>query len=100
MSTRDENMVAALRRERATYVAKGKDDRVQQVDDQLRRLGAASEPGGGEGPQGRTPGDPAQQTADRSSAATAGTGGEGPATEAASTPAAVKKAPRRSTAKE
>ncbi|MEV3995808.1 hypothetical protein AB0K62_08960 [Streptomyces halstedii] len=102
MSTRDKNMVAALRRERAAYVAQGKDDRVEQVDDQLRRLGAAPGPETGDGPQDRTPADPAQQTADQ---------GPGPSTEGASVeagdgataapPAAAKKAPAaRRTAKE
>ncbi|MFJ5888085.1 hypothetical protein [Streptomyces californicus] len=114
MSTRDENMVAALRRERAAYVAQGKDDRVEQVDDQLRRLGAAVDPDGGEGPQDRTPNDPAQQTADQAPAQTAAaaaadggvpsmeaTGttaaGDGPA---AAAPAAAKKTARRSAVKE
>ncbi|WP_424918873.1 hypothetical protein [Streptomyces sp. wa1064] len=100
MSTRDENMVAALRRERAAYVAKGKDDRVAQVDDQLRRLGAAAEPDKGDGPQDRTPADPAQQTADQSTeAATAAAAGDGAE---AAPPAQAKKtgATRRSTAKE
>ncbi|WP_274031487.1 hypothetical protein [Streptomyces sp. MMBL 11-1] len=104
MSTRNENMVAALRRERAAYVAKGKDDRVDQVDDQLRRLGADPEPDKGDGPQDRTPADPAQQTTDQS---------PGPNTEAATVaaaddgaqaapPAQAKKTgtTRRSTAKE
>ncbi|MFJ3282450.1 hypothetical protein [Streptomyces halstedii] len=97
MSTRDENMVAALRRERAAYVAQGKDDRVEQVDDQLRRLGAAPEPDQGDGPQDRTPADPAQQTADQ---------GPGPNTTAASDgtaaapPAAAKKTAARRAAKD
>jgi|SRR4051812_20653901 hypothetical protein len=36
---RDENMIAALKRERATYIARGLDDRVAQVDDQLKHYG-------------------------------------------------------------
>ncbi|MGW1221325.1 hypothetical protein ACWD6O_34595 [Streptomyces californicus] len=113
MSTRDENMVAALRRERAAYVAQGKDDRVEQVDDQLRRLGAAVDPDGGEGPQDRTPNDPAQQTADQAPAQTAAATADGgvPSMEATGTtavedeaaaapPAAAKKTARRSAVKE
>ncbi|WP_405549692.1 hypothetical protein [Streptomyces microflavus] len=122
MSTRDENMIAALRRERVKYVAEGKDDRVEQVDDQLRRLGFT--PGDEEsgGPQGRTAQDPAQQTADQdtgpSTAADTGTTtppdgppvtdtGDGDGDGAAAAPPAEAKAPvkkaaaaRRSTAKD
>lgn len=65
--TRDENMIAALKRERATYVSRGQDDRVAQVDEQLKHYGyegqqdPATDPDGG--PKGRTPqGD--QRTAD------------------------------------
>ncbi|MFD8581511.1 hypothetical protein ACFV2A_01340 [Streptomyces californicus] len=113
MSTRDENMVAALRRERAAYVAQGKDDRVEQVDDQLRRLGAAVDPDGGEGPQDRTPDDPAQQTADQAPAQTAAAAADGGVSSmeatgttavedeaAAAAPAAAKKTARRSAVKE
>ncbi|WP_381797289.1 hypothetical protein [Streptomyces niveus] len=35
----DERMIAALLRERGAYVAQGRQDRVDQVDEQLRRLG-------------------------------------------------------------
>ncbi|MFJ8842943.1 hypothetical protein ACIRFF_08575 [Streptomyces cyaneofuscatus] len=121
MSPRDENMIAALKRERAAYVAHGKDDRVKQVDDQLRRLGynpqGEDETGG---PQGRTPQDPAQQTADQNTGpqgVAAGTetapvvgppvteAGTGDGTAAAppteeKTPAKKTAASRRSTAKE
>lgn len=103
-------MVAALRRERAAYVAQGKDDRVEQVDDQLRRLGADPEPDKAEGPEGRTPADPGQQTVDQTTAETAAAGGDGtaPAVEAApptaeaAPPTVAKKAAagRRSAAKE
>lgn len=52
---RDENMIAALKRERATYVAAGDEDRVRQVDESLAHYGyegdGASEQ---DGPQGRT----------------------------------------------
>ncbi len=55
---RDENMIAGLQRERAGYVARGQDDRVAQVDEQLKRHGyepeqdAVTDPGGG--PKGRS----------------------------------------------
>lgn len=52
---RDENMIAALKRERATYVASGDDDRVRQVDESLKHYGY--EPGSDseqDSPQGRT----------------------------------------------
>ncbi|MGA5472529.1 hypothetical protein ACPCUK_27620 [Streptomyces arboris] len=118
MSTRDENMVAALRRERAAYVAKGKDDRVAQVDDQLSRLGYTPEDQETGGPKGRTSQDPTQQTADQTTGpnAAADSGDttppdSPPATEAgdgtAAAPPAEEKPPakktaaaRRSTAKE
>lgn len=64
---RDENMIAALKRERAGYVARGDDDRIAQVDEQLARLGyepaqaAVAEADGG--PKGRTA-DAGQRTAD------------------------------------
>ncbi|MFD6587266.1 hypothetical protein ACFWED_10335 [Streptomyces anulatus] len=89
MSTRDENMVAALRRERAAYVAQGKDNRVQQVDDQLRRLGVSAEPDEDDGPQDRTPADPAQQTADQNpgTSTTAGSDESTPSAEAGTTAA-------------
>jgi hypothetical protein len=58
---RDENMIAALKRERAGYAARGMTDRVAQVDEQLAYYGAG--PGLAEVPQGRTGTDPSQQTA-------------------------------------
>lgn len=85
MTTRDENMIAALLRERDVYQRQGKKDRVEQVDDQLRHLGYSpdSEDQGDSEPQGRTPADPGQQTADASVAqaaaaadAAAGAGGD------------------------
>ena len=65
--SRNENMIAALQRERAGYVARGDADRVAQVDEQLRHYGyegdldpVADADGG---PKGRTAkGD--QRTAD------------------------------------
>lgn len=58
---RDENMIAALLRERANYVAQGKTDRVGLVDEQLKHHGyePADE---NDGPQGRTA--PPKQTGD------------------------------------
>ena len=41
---RNENMIAALKRERAGYVAHGQDDRVAQVDEQLTRYGYQPSP--------------------------------------------------------
>jgi hypothetical protein len=63
---RDENMIAALKRERAAYVAQGKADRVSQVDEQLAHYGHV-EP---ETPQGRTSPEGQQQTAAQSEPAT------------------------------
>lgn len=51
---RNENMIAALRRERASYAARGLDERVKLVDEQLRFYG--DEP---DGPQGRAQADAA-----------------------------------------
>ena len=70
---RDENMIAALKRERATYVAQGEPDRVAQVDEQLKHYGydgeqdATVDPAGG--PAGRTAAAD-QRTADSGSAQT------------------------------
>lgn len=67
MPDRDENMIAALKRERATYVARGDDDRVQQVDESLKHFGyegeqnAVVDPAGG--PAGRTAKSGRQRTA-------------------------------------
>lgn len=68
MSERYDNMIAALKRERAAYVAAGKTDRVEQVDEQLRHYGyegeqdATVDPAGG--PVGRTSKSGRQRTAD------------------------------------
>ncbi len=59
----NDNMLAALKRERAGYVARGMDDRVAQVDEQIARLGGDPE---ADGPQGRTA--PPQQTAEQDKA--------------------------------
>lgn len=63
---RDENMIAALKRERAGYVARGMDDRVAEVDEQLEHYGyepaAATDDEGA--PKGRTTPEGAKQTAD------------------------------------
>lgn len=61
---RDENMIAALKRERAIYVAAGDDARVQQVDESLAHYGYTPEPSE---PQGRT--ETPKQTADQGSPA-------------------------------
>ncbi|MFC9247752.1 hypothetical protein ACFT7S_28200 [Streptomyces sp. NPDC057136] len=64
MVTSDQTMIAALLRERASYEQQKKPDRVEQVNDQLHRLGHTDDEDQGEGePTGRTPEDPAQQTA-------------------------------------
>lgn len=87
---RDENMIAALKRERAAYVARGDDDRVRQVDEQLARYGHSPQPAEADGPKGRTGSDGKQQTA-------ADTGPQTP--EQVETPAEAKKAaPARKTA--
>ncbi|MFD4786593.1 hypothetical protein ACFWN1_05825 [Streptomyces sp. NPDC058459] len=67
---RDENMIAALKRERANYVALGAEDRVEQVDASLRHYGYDPGPREDDGPQGRTAA-PQQQTADPGSPAPA-----------------------------
>lgn len=59
---RDENMIAALKRERAAYAARGMDDRVAEVDEQLTHYG--HDPAGEEAPQGRTGPEQTKQTAD------------------------------------
>lgn len=58
-----DSMLAALKRERAGYVARGLDDRVAQVDEQIGRLSGDDAPETEE-PQGRTA-TPPQQTADQ-----------------------------------
>ncbi|MGI5288033.1 hypothetical protein ACQEVF_32475 [Nonomuraea polychroma] len=66
---RDEQMIAALKRERATYASRGDDDRVKQVDEQLKHYGYEGtqdpDPGAGAEPRGRRT--RAQQTASASS---------------------------------
>lgn len=59
----NDNMIAALLRERDGYVRRNLDDRVKQVDEQLGHLGYAPEGEQRKGPKGRssTP----QQTADQ-----------------------------------
>jgi hypothetical protein len=61
---RDENMIAALMRERALYERRGDDDRLKQVDEQLRYYQADDEGSGGDEPTGRTGPEAAQRTAD------------------------------------
>lgn len=55
---RNENMIAALRRERAVYVGRGDDERVRQVDEQLTHYGYVATQdavsSAGEEPEGRT----------------------------------------------
>lgn len=63
---RDENMIAALKRERAIYVAAGDDDRVRQVDESLGHYGYEPASSEDDGPQGRT--QAPQQTADQGKA--------------------------------
>jgi len=93
---RDENMIAALKRERAVYVSQGDGDRVSQVDESLRHYGYDAEQ---DGPQERTTAP--QQTADAGTTPTRPTArksttkkadakpaGATPSTEAQSTPLA------------
>ncbi|MEU0397948.1 hypothetical protein ABZ208_35385 [Streptomyces sp. NPDC006208] len=60
---RDDNMIAGLRRERAVYAARGDDERVSQVDEQLAHYGYTPEHAEDDGPQGRTSADPGKKTA-------------------------------------
>lgn len=65
MTTKDDALIAALRRERAGYVARGLDERVAEVDAQLRLAGYR---GDGEDarknpPVARTPERPRETTA-------------------------------------
>lgn len=64
---RNENMIAALKRERAIYVSQGDEDRVRQVDESLEHYGYKPD-GDAEqsGPQGRTA--TPQETADQGKA--------------------------------
>lgn len=69
-TSRNDNMIAGLLRERAGYEARGLDDRVAGVDEQLAHYGhkPAKDSGSAvdpdEPPAGRTAQDPGQQTAD------------------------------------
>ncbi|MFE7966135.1 hypothetical protein ACFU0X_24385 [Streptomyces cellulosae] len=75
---RNENMIAALKRERAIYVSQGDEDRVRQVDESLKHYGytpdgdaPAPAPDGDDGqtgPQDRTTAP--QQTAEQGKAPT------------------------------
>lgn len=60
MAERDENMIAALKRERAVYASRGKSDRVAQVDESLKGYGydgtQDADPGAPVQPVGRTAG--------------------------------------------
>lgn len=60
---RDERMIAALRRERAGYVARGDADRVAQVDRQLAHYGYQPEPDPAQTPP-QDPGPVPQRTAE------------------------------------
>lgn len=64
----NDNMIAALLRERAIYETQDKTDRVRQVDEQLEHYGYTPEPDQADGPQGRTASP--QQTADQGKAPT------------------------------
>lgn len=59
---RDERLIAALKRERAGYLARGLEDRAAQVDEQLQIHG--HETPEVEVPEGRTSVESVQQTAD------------------------------------
>ncbi len=73
---RDENMIAALKRERAVYVSRGDTDRVAQVDEQLKHYGHEPEKAAeAEAPAGRTAKPRASTTAEGS----AGESGSGSA---------------------
>lgn len=66
---RDENMIAALKRERAGYVARGDTDRVAQVDEELTKYGydgvQDADPNAPVEPKGRTASPGRQTTAQR-----------------------------------
>ena len=86
---RDENMIAALKRERAAYVAAGNDDRVAQVDEQLERYGYEPEKSEPEG-RAQAP----QQTADQGRSPAKKTAAKkAPAAEPAAPPASPSTAP-------
>lgn len=84
-------MIAALKRERAGYMARGLEDRVAQVDEQLKHYGyEPSESTDGTGaPKGRTTPEDAKQTADAQGGQTAAAkGGEAAKPDATKQPAA------------
>ncbi len=71
--TNSDAHVAALKRERAGYLARGLEDRAKMVDDELRKYGAAEEPkSSGEKPAGRATRQQRQATADETKPAEAG----------------------------
>jgi hypothetical protein len=61
--THSDAHIAALKRERAGYLARGLEDRAKMVDDELRKHGAAEEPP--EKPAGRATRQQRQATADK-----------------------------------
>jgi hypothetical protein len=69
---RDEQMIAALKRERAVYANRGDEDRVKQVDEQLKNYGYSAtqdaDPSAPAEPRGRRA--RAQQTTAASSSST------------------------------
>lgn len=89
---RDENMIAALKRERAVYVAQGDEDRVSQVDASLRHYGydVGSEDEQ-DGPQERTTAP--QQTADGGTATAKPTARKATAKKAETKPAEAQSTP-------
>lgn len=61
----DDNMIAALKRERAVYESRGETDRVRQVDEQLRHYqGGEDAAPADEEPAGRSGAEETQRTAD------------------------------------
>ncbi|MFE6025540.1 hypothetical protein [Streptomyces niveus] len=95
----DERMIAALLRERGAYVAQNRQDRVDQVDEQLRRLGHDPEDQDDGLPAGRSGIEATQQTADATATVQEPTGspgvGEAAEPEPQPTPAVKKTAPPR-----
>lgn len=94
---RDENMIAALKRERAGYVARGLDGRVAEVDEQLLHYGyepaAATDDKGA--PKGRTTPEGAKQTADDKGGQTGGAEGAEAGKQAAAKPSTQTAAQKR-----
>ncbi|MGW6309137.1 hypothetical protein ACWFRQ_17660 [Streptomyces niveus] len=98
----DERMIAALLRERGAYVAQNRQDRVDQVDEQLRRLGHDPEDQDDGLPAGRSGIEATQQTADATTTVQEPTGSPAGVSEAAEpepqpTPPVKKAPPRRGT---